>query len=154
MELTIARGESALRHKGQSRRSELLSGAVLTISVVASSYYLSRQAIRIANYKSSLLGNSIELLLGWTCLAARSLEQEATAVVESLDADDLGLARIRLARTVGRDTGHLETSEISRAVIETLAESASDGIIAPILYMALGGVPLAMAYKQSIPSTP
>jgi adenosylcobinamide-phosphate synthase len=54
---------------------------------------------------------------------------------------------MRLARIVGRDTAHLDTEEINRAVIETLAESASDGIIAPLYHMALGGVPLALAYK-------
>jgi adenosylcobinamide-phosphate synthase len=48
---------------------------------------------------------------------------------------------------VGRDTQQLSAQEISRAVIETVAESASDGVIAPLFYMALGGVPLAMAYK-------
>jgi adenosylcobinamide-phosphate synthase len=57
------------------------------------------------------------------------------------------LARTRLARIVGRDTEHLDADEINRAVIETLAESAADGIISPLFYMALGGVPLAMAYK-------
>jgi adenosylcobinamide-phosphate synthase len=57
------------------------------------------------------------------------------------------LARKRLARIVGRDAENLDTQEISRAVIETVAESASDGIIAPLCYMALGGIPLAMAYR-------
>jgi adenosylcobinamide-phosphate synthase len=56
-------------------------------------------------------------------------------------------AQQRLARVVGRDTQHLDAHEISRAVIETVAESCSDGVIAPLFYMALGGVPLAMAYK-------
>jgi adenosylcobinamide-phosphate synthase len=56
-------------------------------------------------------------------------------------------ARRRLARIVGRDTSSLNASEISRALIETVAESASDGVIAPLFYMATGGVPLAMAYK-------
>ena len=53
----------------------------------------------------------------------------------------------RLARIVGRDTQALSETEIHRAVIETLAESACDGIVAPVFYMAIGGVPLAMAYK-------
>jgi adenosylcobinamide-phosphate synthase len=143
----ITRGESALRRKDQSKRMELASGAVLTIAVVASSYYLSRQAIRFANRQSPALGDAIELLLGWTCLAARSLEQEAASVTDALSSGDLLLARSRLARIVGRDTEHLDANEINRAVIETLAESASDGIISPLFYMALGGVPLAMAYK-------
>jgi adenosylcobinamide-phosphate synthase len=147
MGIAITRGESAMRRDGQSNRTELIMGAALTLAVVASSYYLSRQAIRIANCQSRALGDAVELLLGWTCLAARNLEQEARSVTDALGAGDLALARTRLSRIVGRDTEHLDTDEINRAVIETLAESASDGIISPLFYMALGGVPLAMAYK-------
>jgi adenosylcobinamide-phosphate synthase len=147
MGLAITRGESAMRRNDQSNGTEFITGAALTIAVVTSSYYLSRQAIRFATRLSADLGDAIELLLGWTCLAARSLEQEATSVMDALAEGDLTLARARLARIVGRDTEHLDVDEVNRAVIETLAESASDGIISPLFYMALGGVPLAMAYK-------
>jgi len=142
-----ARGEVALRRPNQSELSELVSGGALSLGVVATSYYATRQLIRLANRLSPALGNTVEVLLAWTCLAARNLEQEATSVVDALDSGDLPLARHRLARIVGRDTQHLDTHEICRALIETLAESASDGILAPLFYMALGGVPLAMAYK-------
>jgi adenosylcobinamide-phosphate synthase len=87
------------------------------------------------------------VLLAWTCLAARSLQQEARAVSDALERRELSLARARLARVVGRDTHSLPAEEISRALIETLAESASDGVVAPMLSLAVGGVPLAMAYK-------
>jgi adenosylcobinamide-phosphate synthase len=147
MGLAITRGESAIRRKDQSNGTEFITGAALTIAVVTSSYYLSRQAIRFATHLSADLGDVIELLLGWTCLAARSLEQEATSVTDALGEGNLTLARTRLARIVGRDTEHLDINEINRAVIETVAESASDGIISPLFYMALGGVPLAIAYK-------
>jgi adenosylcobinamide-phosphate synthase len=68
-------------------------------------------------------------------------------VLTALRSDALDIARDRLSRIVGRDTRSLEPSEIFRAVIETVAESTSDGIIAPLLYLAIGGVPIAMAYK-------
>jgi adenosylcobinamide-phosphate synthase len=126
---------------------ELAAGTVLTITVVGSSYWITAGIIRLARCRSRVLGNAVELLLAWTCLAARNLEQEATAVTDALQGGGLPLARIRLARIVGRDTESLDGEEISRAVIETVAESASDGIIAPLFYMSLGGVPLAMAYK-------
>src|SRR5260370_31029549 len=93
------------------------------------------------------LGFATETLLAWTCVASRNLNDEASAVVTALETDDIVLARQRLARIVGRDTQHLDAQEISRAVIETMAESCSDGVIAPLFYMAVGGVPLAMAYK-------
>lgn len=142
-----ARGETALRRPNQAELSELVSGGALSLAVVATSYYATHQLIRLANRLSPAMGNTVEVLLAWTCLAARNLEQEATYVVDALDSGDLPLARHRLARIVGRDTQHLDTQEIYRALIETLAESASDGILAPLFYMALGGVPLAMAYK-------
>ena len=143
----ISSGESHIRRPDQSDTFELLSGAGLTIAVVGSSYWLSATVIRSAHRRSRVLGSAVELLLAWTCLAARNLEQEATAVTEALQIGDLPLARTRLARIVGRDTENLDGQRISRAVIETVAESFSDGIIAPLFYMALGGVPLAMAYK-------
>ena len=144
---SISKGEAALRYPKQGVRSEFLSGATLSIAVVAASYYATRQAIRIARRHSPALGDAVELLLAWTCFAARNLEQEATLVADALERGDLPLARRRLARIVGRDTQDLEEREICRALIETVAESASDGIIAPIFFMMLGGVPLAMAYK-------
>lgn len=145
--IAIARGESALRRPGQSTETKLLSGAALSVAVIAAAYYTTRQLICLAHRRSYALGNSVETILAWTCVAARNLEQEAASVVDALDSADLPLARRRLARIVGRDTQHLESDEICRALIETLAESACDGIVAPFFYMALGGVPLAMAYK-------
>jgi len=145
--LATTHGENALRRHEQTRAGELVSGTALTFTIVATSYYLTAKIIRHAHQISGPLGNTIEVLLGWTCLAARSLQQEATSVTDALESGEIALAQTRLARIVGRDTQHLDEQEISRAVIETVAESASDGIIAPLFYMAIGGVPLAMAYK-------
>ena len=145
--LTTARAEAAIRRPGQSELFELVSGGTLSLAMVAATYYVSRQAIRLANRQSPQLGRTVELLLAWTCLAARNLQQEATSVADALESGNLPAARRRLARIVGRDTEHLDAHEICRALIETLAESASDGILAPLFYMALGGVPLALAYK-------
>lgn len=143
----VSRGEHALRRPGQSKQAELLWGGALTLAVVTATYYATRQLIRRAKHQSPALGDIAELLLAWTCLAARNLEQEAAVVIDALDSGNIAHARDRLARIVGRDTQHLDTAEICRATIETLAESASDGIVAPLFYMAVGGVPLAMVYK-------
>ncbi len=145
--LATTHGEDALRRPEQTKAVELVSGAMLTFTIVAASYYLTAKILRHAHRISEPLGDTIEALLGWTCLAARSLQQEATSVTDALESGEIALARTRLARIVGRDTQHLDEQEISRAVIETLAESASDGIMAPLFYMAIGGVPLAIAYK-------
>jgi adenosylcobinamide-phosphate synthase len=147
MGTAIARGEATLRRPHQSDAADLTSGAVLTVALVAATYYGTALTIREAYRRSEALGRFTEILLGWTCLAARNLQHEATAVTDALTAGDILLARRRLARIVGRDTQHLDVQEVSRAVIETVAESASDGFVAPLFYMAFGGVPLAMAYK-------
>jgi adenosylcobinamide-phosphate synthase len=143
----ISRGETWLRRPNQSNTYELVAGTALTLAIVGSTYWLSAGIIRKADQYSSTLGTATEVILGWTCLAARNLEDEAHSVVDALKSGNLGHARHRVARIVGRDADQLDTQEVSRAVIETVAESASDGIMSPLFYMALGGVPLAMAYK-------
>jgi adenosylcobinamide-phosphate synthase len=143
----IAKGERSLRRTDESNESALLAGAALTATVVTASYSVTYLAIAAAYRQSRTLGWLTEIALGWTCIASRNLQDEAASVLAALDSGDVVLARRRLARIVGRDTEHLDVPEICRAVIETLAESASDGVIAPLFYMAIGGVPLAMAYK-------
>ena len=143
----IEQGERGLRRHAQSPTAELASGGMLTFAVVTASYLGTAQAIDWAHKQGREFGLITETILAWTCMASRSLHSEASAVVVALESGDLVLARKRLARIVGRDTEHLNAREISRAVIETVAESASDGVIAPLFYMALGGIPLAMAYK-------
>jgi adenosylcobinamide-phosphate synthase len=140
-------GERILRTPGQRPAIELVAGGTLTFGLVAAVYFGTAKAIAWTNGKSARLVFVAEMLLGWTCLASRSLHDEATAVIAALETDDIPYARRRLARIVGRDTQRLDVNEISRAVIETVAESCSDGVIAPLFYMVLGGVPLAMAYK-------
>jgi adenosylcobinamide-phosphate synthase len=147
MGLAITKGEKLLRRPEQNEGSELVAGVALTVTVVAVSYFLTRLIIAQAYRRSKLAGLFTEIALGWTCLAARNLRDEAFLVLAALDADDIPTARSRLARIVGRDTRNLDVHEVSRAVIETLAESSCDGVVAPLFYMSLGGVPLAMAYK-------
>lgn len=129
-------GERWLRPLGRGPKRELLAGAVLTGSVASIGWALGRP-------KNAMW----QALLAWTALATRSLLEEACAVIRALEADDLDLARQRLARIVGRDTADLDETEISRAVIETLAESACDGIVAPLFWLAAGGVSCAISYK-------
>jgi adenosylcobinamide-phosphate synthase len=122
---------------GQSAREELIAGAALTVTIVGLSYVGTAKAVRWG----------AGVLLAWTCLAARNLIDESLAVIRALEKPDLPHARERLARIVGRDTEALNETEVHRALIETMAESACDGMVAPLFYMAVGGVPLAMAYK-------
>lgn len=145
----IARGERIARRLGKGRSTELASGALLTGVVVFGSALAASKFVKTSRTCHRKLGTFAEIWLGASCLATRNLLDEARAVVEALEISDLETARLRLARIVGRDTAVLRESEIARAIIETLAESLCDGIIAPLFYLTLGGVPLAMAYKAA-----
>jgi adenosylcobinamide-phosphate synthase len=143
----VEKGERLLRRQGHRPAVEFAMGGVLTLGIVAATYLGTAKTIACANKRGRTLGFICETLLAWTCLASRSLHDESSAVVAALETGDIARARQRLTRIVGRDTQNLDTHEISRAVIETVAESCSDGVIAPLFYLAIGGVPLAMAYK-------
>jgi adenosylcobinamide-phosphate synthase len=143
----VGSGERILRSPGQTPATEFVAGGMLTAGMVVAVYLGTSKTIAWANKVSPALAFATEIVLGWTCLASRSLHDEATAVISALETGDMAHARRRLARIVGRDTQQLNAHEISRAIIETVAESCSDGVIAPLFYMAVGGVSLAMAYK-------
>lgn len=88
-------------------------------------------------------------LATWTVLGGRSLEREALAVHALLAADDLPGARHRLTYLVGRDTSDLSAGEISRAVVESVAENTSDAVTAPLVWGALGGMPGLFAHRAA-----
>jgi adenosylcobinamide-phosphate synthase len=135
----ISTGERWLLRPGDPG-TEMLRGAALTGAIVSGSWIAARLAVRAG-------GAAGEVLLAWTTLATRSLLDESVAVIDAVQQHDLVLARHRLAMIVGRDTETLDEPEILRAVIETIAEGLCDGVVAPIVCLALGGVPLAFAYK-------
>jgi adenosylcobinamide-phosphate synthase len=83
----------------------------------------------------------------FTGLAVRDLAREANAVYRALQAGELPAARRQLGRIVGRDTAQLDTPEIVRATVETVAESTVDGVVAPLCFAVLGGAPALWAYK-------
>lgn len=82
-------------------------------------------------------------------LANRSLISEANKVIAALEEHGIEAGRRQLSYIVGRDTKDLDEQQIRTAVLETLAENLSDGVIAPLFYYALGGVPAMMAYKMT-----
>jgi adenosylcobinamide-phosphate synthase len=137
--LAISAGERWLRQPSRPS-NEVLRGALLTGSIVLGSWATARFLVR----RSGPWG---EVLLAWTTLATRSLLDESAAVLDALERDDIVQARKRLATIVGRDTQSLGEAEIVRAVVETVAEGLCDGVVAPIFFLVLGGVPLALAYK-------
>ncbi len=96
---------------------------------------------------SSQLAWMVEVWFTYQLLAARALQKESMAVCPPLAAGDLEGARDAVSRIVGRDTQQLDEAGVVKAAVETVAENTSDGVIAPLLFLALGGLPLGMVYK-------
>jgi adenosylcobinamide-phosphate synthase len=143
----ISAGDNAMNRVTQSTARAFIAGAVLTIVVVGTSAGAARLIVRATRAVSPMLGDTVEIALASTTLATLSLITEARSVLTAIRDGALDVARVRLARIVGRDTRSLEPDGMFRAVIETVAESTSDGIVAPLFYLAIGGLPAAMAYK-------
>ena len=127
--------------------NERAGGVLLLLLTVAVSGGLAWVLVERAYARSAWAGYALEALLAWTCLAARSLHRESRLVADALQRGDLPEARRLLSFIVGRDTEGLEAPEIWRATVETVAENTSDGVIAPLFFLMVGGAPLAIAYK-------
>ena len=143
----ISGGERLLRKFARTPRSEFVAGVMLTMLVVGTFGVGSWLVLRWLQGWNETLAIVVLICLASSTLATRSLLDEARAVREFLVNGDLLFARQQVARIVGRDTHDLDAQEVTRATIETLAESASDGVVAPMFYLTIGGVPAALAYK-------
>ena len=126
---------------------ERLAGVLLLFLTVACAATTTWLAVLGSAGIHPLAGLLVAALLSSTCLAARSLQHESTLVANALAAGDIATARVKLSHIVGRDTENLGEPEIWRALIETVAENTSDGIIAPLFWLALGGPVAGMAFK-------
>lgn len=143
----ISRGEGILRRFARTAAAERAAGALLTLVIVAGVYGIAWYAISFLRSVSAYLGIAVAIYLSYTTLAIKELSRAAKAVLIPLRSGDIQAARRNLSMIVGRDTGALGEKEIARATVETVAENASDGVIAPLVYLALGGPALAMTYK-------
>ena len=127
--------------------NERAGGVLLLVITVSVTCGTALAALRVAYAVSPYLGFSAAVFLSYTSLAARSLHVESRLVAETLGRGDIGESRRYLSYIVGRDTADLDEPEIWRATVETVAENASDGVIAPLCCLMLGGPVLALAYK-------
>ncbi|MDR2433987.1 MAG: adenosylcobinamide-phosphate synthase CbiB [Treponema sp.] len=141
----VSRGETLLRRKAGGR--ERLAGTVLVITVGFITFSLSMGALFLFYRIHIGAGLALEAILCWQILAARCMQIEVMKVYAKLSAGDLPGSRKALSMIVGRDTENLSAEQVIKAAVETVAENLSDGVIAPLCYTALGGVPLGMLYK-------
>ncbi|MEA3416192.1 MAG: adenosylcobinamide-phosphate synthase CbiB [Thermodesulfobacteriota bacterium] len=123
------------------------AGIILWFTVVIPVYFITLGIAEGCFFINPLFGAMITILLASLTLATKSLYDESKVVLNALNRGNMEEARKRLSMIVGRDTDGLDEKEIYRAVIETVSENLSDGIVAPMFYLTLGGVPLAIAYK-------
>lgn len=138
--------ESGLRRLFDDLRA---AGVVLCFSVLLTTGVLTGGILWLSGEIHPLLQSVVTVYLAFTTLALRQLHKESQDVVLLVEAGDLESARRSLALIVGRDTAHLSEEEILRACIETVAENSSDGVIAPLFYLCIGGPVLAMIYKAA-----
>ena len=128
-------------------RAELAGGALLAVLVILLSTAVPALLLYGAYKMSPWLFFVLHILLCYQLLAARSLRDESMKVLKALRQGNTEEARRAVSMIVGRDTSVLDEAGIIRAAVETVAENTSDGVIAPLLYMAVGGAPLGFLYK-------
>lgn len=130
--------------RGEGERRGL---GVLTLALVAGGAALTGAAAARAMRHKGPGGALVLTALATTGLAQRSLHDHVAAVLAALERDDLPAAREAVGRIVGRDTAALDASGVAAAALESLAESFNDGVVAPALWLAAGGLPGLFAYK-------
>ena len=139
--------EYEIRRICRSASSLRFAGICLAIVLPTVTFVLATVLIKEAEQFAGWLGSALSIILASMTLAARDLWDHAHAVNGPLQAGNLSAARRAVGMIVGRDTAGLSPSEVARATVETVAESTADGVVAPLLYLAIGGAPLALAYK-------
>ena len=140
--------ERNLRPKLAPNKTALLvGGALMVVIVLVISFVVPMAILLAAGMVSPWLAFALETIMCYQIFATKCLRDESMKVYDALHKQDLADARVKLSWIVGRDTQNLDEEEITKGAVETVAENTADGIIAPMLYMFLGGVPLSFLYK-------
>jgi adenosylcobinamide-phosphate synthase len=146
--LIISKGENLLRKTScKSDKSKFICGMILTIFVVAISFAVPFFILYLLFKLNIYLGFAVETIMCYQVMATKSLKKESMKVYYELKKGDLKSARKYLSWIVSRDTENLDFSKVAKAAVETVAENTSDGVIAPLIFMLIGGAPLGFLYK-------
>ena len=132
----------------KTHRGELAAGSALVILTVGISTGVAALLLWLCGQIHPYLAFAGETLLCYQLLAARALRDESVKVYKALRDGTLDDARKAVSMIVGRDTDRLDEIGVAKAAVETVAENASDGVIAPLLFLAIGGAPLGVLYKS------
>lgn len=125
----------------------LIAGGILWILVILASAAVPMGILYLAEKFSPCAAFVLECFWCYQLLAARSLGKESKKVYKKLIQDDLPGARLEVSMIVGRDTENLTVEGVTKAAVETVAENTNDGVIAPLIYMLIGGPILGFVYK-------
>ena len=128
-------------------QGERRAGAVLWLLTAAVSTALPALILWVCARISPWLRLGVESAMCWQILAVKSLATESMKVYAALETGDLEASRRAVSMIVGRDTARLDRDGVTRAAVETVAENTSDGVVAPLVFLALGGAPLGFFYK-------
>lgn len=126
---------------------ERMAGAVLVMLVAGGCPGCTWLVLGLLSRVSPQLAWVVETFVCYQMLAAKQLRIEALRVADALENEGLVAARTAVSMIVGRDTAELDEAGVVRAAVETVAENASDGVVAPLLFMAVGGAPAGVLYK-------
>lgn len=129
--------------------NEKMAGTMLCISVLIISAGIPALLIILCYRINIILGIAVESILCYYLIAAKCLRDESMKVYKAIEEDDTEKARCAVSMIVGRDTDVLDRNGIIRAAVETVAENTSDGVTAPLFYMAFGGAVLGFFYKAA-----
>lgn len=132
----------------RNRIGSIVAGGFFAVFLISTTWLLTFALVRVAENIAPWAGLLVQIVLIYYCISARSLEKEAMEVASSLRRKNLHRARQQVAMIVGRDVKQLDHGGVARATFETVAENLVDGVISPLFFAALGGAPLAMAYKM------
>lgn len=140
--------EKQLRRRfPETPQGERCAGKVLVILICAGTVLVPLLILLAAFQIHPVLGVAAETFFCYQMLATKSLKDESMRVYQELKKEDLEGARYAVSMIVGRDTKELSKEGVTKAAVETVAENTSDGIIAPLFYMAVGGPVLMFLYK-------
>ena len=144
----ISKGEKAMRRMfPETKIGEIIGGVLLTIALICIAFFVPLIILYFAGKVSPILQIGIHSVFCYQILATKSLKTESMKVYNQLIKSDIINARKYLSWIVGRDTERLNETEITKATVETIAENTSDGVIAPLIFIVLGGAPLGFLYK-------
>jgi adenosylcobinamide-phosphate synthase len=146
--ILISKTEKLLRRIfPKNNKGEFISGIFLVIIVTVIPTLIIILILKACESLSSYLRLIVEGFICYQLLATKSLKNESVKVYKELKNNDLEGARYKVSMIVGRDTKALTEEGITKATVETIAENTSDGVIAPMIYMAIGGATLGLFYK-------